>query len=158
MHLLCLIMMQNLKKAYVRSRDEILYSSASHFSQFSPFEAGIFRKIHFSDFFCTDCPASSCSVWKKYLQHNLRQKQTWVLLGKNKDTFEPKLIIWVKRDFLEKFHLLNFTKLLSNVMQQSLEKKSAQDILDISMQHVLISSKSWPLTNHRTFWQTSLKS
>ena len=54
---------------------------------------------------------------------------------------------------------MNFTILLSNVMQQSLEKKSVQDILDISMQNVvLISSKSWPLTNHRTFWQTSLMS
>ena len=95
---------------------------------------------------------------KKILRAN-PQTKTWILLGNNPGTFGPQLIIWAKREFLEKFHLMNFIKLLSPAMQQRLEKESVQDILDISMQNVmLISSKSWPLTSHRTFQQTSLKS
>ena len=141
----------------MRSRDKSLYSSGSHFSQFCPFGSRRFRKLHFSDFFVL-IVLHHPAKFEKNLRTNPHTK-TWVLLGNNLATFGPKLIIWAKREFLEKFHLMNFIKLLSPVMQQSLEKESVQDILEISMQNfMLISSKSWPLTSHRTFWQTSLKS
>ena len=134
-----------------------MHSSGSHFSQICPFGSGRFRKLHFSNFFVLIVLHHLLSL-KKILRAN-PQTKTWVLLGNNPGTFGPQLIIWAKREFLEKYHLMNFIKLLSPAMQQRLGKESVQDILDISMQNVmLISSKSWPLTSHRTFRQTSLKS
>ena len=40
------------------------------------------------------------------------QIKTWVLLGNNPATCGPKLIIWAKREFFEKFHLNEFYQII----------------------------------------------